>query len=213
MHLRIAIELYLKRLVVGGLDRVYEIGRNFRNEGVDATHGPEFTMLEVYEAYGDYNTMATLTREIVLDAARALGSTSCPTDVVARSISRRVAAPADPHGGVGGGRRADRRPDTGRMLRKLADRLTLPCNRRGRPRRSSWSSMSSSSRHAAAADVHHGLSRRGEAAGQAAPHDAGPGQAWDLIIGGVELAPAYSELRPDRAALATRRAVLEGRGR
>src|SRR4051812_41696427 len=78
MYLRIAIELYLKRLVVGGLDRVYEIGRNFRNEGVDSTHSPEFTMLEVYEAYGDYNTMATLTREVVLDAARALGSTVVP---------------------------------------------------------------------------------------------------------------------------------------
>jgi lysyl-tRNA synthetase class 2 len=79
MYLRIAIELYLKRLTVGGIDRVYEIGRNFRNEGVDSTHSPEFTMLEVYEAYGDYGTMAELTREIVLDAARAVtGSTVVP---------------------------------------------------------------------------------------------------------------------------------------
>ena len=58
MYLRIALELYLKRLVVGGIERVYEIGRIFRNEGVDSTHSPEFTMLEAYEAYGDYNTMA-----------------------------------------------------------------------------------------------------------------------------------------------------------
>ena len=57
LYLRIALELYLKRLVVGGIERVYEIGRNFRNEGVDATHNPEFTMLEAYEAYGDYNTI------------------------------------------------------------------------------------------------------------------------------------------------------------
>src|SRR6185503_8725911 len=79
MYLRIAIELYLKRLVVGGLDRVYEIGRNFRNEGVDSTHSPEFTMLEVYQAYGDYDSMAELTREIVLDAAQALlGTTVVP---------------------------------------------------------------------------------------------------------------------------------------
>jgi lysyl-tRNA synthetase class 2 len=78
MYLRIAIELYLKRLVVGGIERVYEIGRIFRNEGVDTTHSPEFTMLEAYEAYGDYDTMATLTRAIVLDAAAAIGSAVVP---------------------------------------------------------------------------------------------------------------------------------------
>ncbi len=71
LYLRIAIELYLKRLVVGGMERVYEIGRNFRNEGVDATHNPEFTMLEAYQAYGDYNTIGELTRSLVLAAARA----------------------------------------------------------------------------------------------------------------------------------------------
>ena len=71
LYLRIAIELYLKRLVVGGIERVYEIGRNFRNEGVDATHNPEFTMLEAYQAYGDYNTIGELTRSLVLAAARA----------------------------------------------------------------------------------------------------------------------------------------------
>ena len=71
LYLRIALELYLKRLVVGGIERVYEIGRIFRNEGVDSTHSPEFTMLEAYEAYGDYDTMAALTRDIVLDAAAA----------------------------------------------------------------------------------------------------------------------------------------------
>jgi lysyl-tRNA synthetase class 2 len=76
LYLRIALELYLKRLVVGGIEKVYEIGRIFRNEGADATHNPEFTMLEVYEAYGDYNTIATLTRELIQAAAvAALGST------------------------------------------------------------------------------------------------------------------------------------------
>src|SRR6185436_18148545 len=77
-YLRIALELYLKRLIVGGIDRVYEIGRIFRNEGVDSTHSPEFTMLEAYEAYGDYDSMAELTRDIVLDAARAVGTTQVP---------------------------------------------------------------------------------------------------------------------------------------
>ena len=71
LYLRIALELYLKRLVVGGIERVYEIGRIFRNEGADATHNPEFTMLEVYQAYGDYNTMATLTRELIQAGAEA----------------------------------------------------------------------------------------------------------------------------------------------
>jgi len=72
LYLRIAPELYLKRAVVGGIDRVFEINRNFRNEGVDSTHSPEFAMLEAYQAYGDYDTMATLTRELVEGAARAL---------------------------------------------------------------------------------------------------------------------------------------------
>ncbi len=65
LYLRIAPELYLKRLVVGGLDRVYEINRNFRNEGVDATHTPEFTMLEFYQAYGDYRDLMDLTEALL----------------------------------------------------------------------------------------------------------------------------------------------------
>jgi lysyl-tRNA synthetase class 2 len=71
LYLRIALELHLKRLLVGGIERVYEIGRIFRNEGVDATHNPEFTMLELYEAYGDYNTMQAITTELLQAAAQA----------------------------------------------------------------------------------------------------------------------------------------------
>jgi len=69
LFLRIAPELFLKRAVVGGIDRVYEINRNFRNEGADRTHSPEFAMLEAYEAYGDYNTMAALTQALIQNAA------------------------------------------------------------------------------------------------------------------------------------------------
>jgi lysyl-tRNA synthetase class 2 len=69
LFLRIAPELFLKRAVVGGLERVFEVNRNFRNEGADRTHSPEFAMLEAYEAYGDYNTMADLTQEIIQNAA------------------------------------------------------------------------------------------------------------------------------------------------
>ena len=65
LYLRIATELYLKRLIVGGFERVYEIGKDFRNEGMDRNHNPEFTMLEVYQAYGDYYTMMELTEEMI----------------------------------------------------------------------------------------------------------------------------------------------------
>ncbi len=74
LYLRIALELHLKRLLVGGIERVYEIGRVFRNEGVDATHNPEFTMLEVYQAYGNYESMMDLTEQIVVDACKSLGT-------------------------------------------------------------------------------------------------------------------------------------------
>jgi lysyl-tRNA synthetase class 2 len=77
LYLRIAPELYLKRAVVGGIERVFEINRNFRNEGADSTHSPEFAMLEAYQAYGDYIQMADLTQELVQKAAVAVsGSTT-----------------------------------------------------------------------------------------------------------------------------------------
>ena len=197
MYLRIAIELYLKRLVVGGLDRVYEIGRNFRNEGVDSTHSPEFTMLEVYEAYGDYDTMAALTREIVLDAARALlGGTVVPDGrggeldlavgwerlPILEAVSQAVGDPVD----------VDTPVET---LRKLADRHDVALQ-------PSWN----------AAEVvvelfeqlvEHTLVQPTfvtdypvEVKPLAKQHRSKPGlvEAWDLIVNGVELAPAYSEL-------------------
>lgn len=70
LFLRIAPELYLKRCVVGGLEKVFEINRNFRNEGADSSHSPEFAMIETYEAYGDWNSMAELTRTLIQDAAK-----------------------------------------------------------------------------------------------------------------------------------------------
>ncbi|PRX50508.1 lysyl-tRNA synthetase class II [Prauserella shujinwangii] len=71
LYLRIAPELYLKRCVVGGIEKVFEINRNFRNEGSDSSHSPEFAMLEYYQAYATYDTMAVLTREVVQEAAEA----------------------------------------------------------------------------------------------------------------------------------------------
>src|SRR5207253_3775652 len=74
-YLRIALELYLKRLLVGGLDRVFEIGRNFRNEGLSRKHNPEFTMLEAYQAYGDYETMMELVQSMICQVAeKVLGT-------------------------------------------------------------------------------------------------------------------------------------------
>ena len=72
LFLRIAPELYLKRCVVGGLEKVFEINRNFRNEGADSSHSPEFAMIETYEAYGDWDTMAELTKSLIQDAAKAV---------------------------------------------------------------------------------------------------------------------------------------------
>ncbi|WP_281641186.1 lysine--tRNA ligase [Aurantimicrobium minutum] len=79
LFLRIAPELYLKRALVGGIERVYEINRNFRNEGADSTHSPEFAMLEAYEAYGDYNSIADLTQKLIQDAALAVAGSHVVT--------------------------------------------------------------------------------------------------------------------------------------
>ena len=87
MFLRIAPELYLKRLLVGGFDKVFELNRNFRNEGLDRTHNPEFTMLEIYEAYSDVNGMRELIQSMILDVAESVygtlkvGSEALPIDL------------------------------------------------------------------------------------------------------------------------------------
>ncbi|GAA4266169.1 lysine--tRNA ligase [Frondihabitans peucedani] len=79
LYLRIAPELYLKRAAVGGIERVYEINRNFRNEGADSTHSPEFSMIEAYQAYGDYNQIADLTQELIQNAAIAVAGSTLVT--------------------------------------------------------------------------------------------------------------------------------------
>jgi lysyl-tRNA synthetase class 2 len=85
LRLRIALELHLKRLIVGGLDKVFEIGRVFRNEGIDTRHNPEFTMLELYEAFADYHDMMSLTEELVACAAQATLGTMV-VDVGGRAV-------------------------------------------------------------------------------------------------------------------------------
>ncbi len=194
--LRIALELHLKRALVGGIDRVYEIGKTFRNEGVDNTHNPEFMMLEVYEAYGSYDTMADLVRDLVLDAARAVGKTVVPgrdgteidleqpwrratvhelvSEAVGRSVS--VETPLSELQALAGQHDVALRDHWGEgevvleLFEKLVEHTliapTFVCDypEAVRP-----------------------LAKK---------HRSTPGlvEAWDLIINGVELAPAYSEL-------------------
>jgi lysyl-tRNA synthetase class 2 len=196
MYLRIALELYLKRVVVGGIERVYEIGRIFRNEGVDTTHSPEFTMLEAYEAYGDYDTMAALTRAIVLDAATAVGAMSVSDgrgghidlgapwrsvtlhEAVAQAVGDEITVDTDVERlrSVAAAFHVALQPgwDHGHIVLELFEKLvehTLiePTFVRDYP-----------------------VSVRP----LARPHRDDPRlvEAWDLVINGVELAPAYSEL-------------------
>ena len=90
-YLRIALELYLKRLLVGGFNRVFEIGRNFRNEGLDRRHNPEFTMMELYEAYGDYETMMELLKDMVTHLAqKVLGSLVIETRDDTGKVTKRI---------------------------------------------------------------------------------------------------------------------------
>ncbi len=86
LYLRIAPELYLKRLVVGGLDRVYEINRNFRNEGISTQHNPEFTMLEFYQAYANYHDLMNLTEELIQFVAMEVNGTTVTRSTMLRLI-------------------------------------------------------------------------------------------------------------------------------
>src|SRR6267154_2258502 len=89
--LRIALELYLKRLLVGGIDKVFEIGRNFRNEGLSRKHNPEFTMLEAYQEYGDYESMMELVQSMVCHVAnKVLGTLIIEHKDAAGQLTRTV---------------------------------------------------------------------------------------------------------------------------
>ncbi|TCK19970.1 lysyl-tRNA synthetase class II [Pseudonocardia endophytica] len=128
LYLRIAPELFLKRCVVGGVERVFEMNRVFRNEGIDSTHSPEFAMLEAYQAYATYDDMAELTRELIQETARALfGSTvvrhADGTEHDLGGSWRSVTL----HGAVSDAVGSDVTPDTGiEDLQKIADRFEVP---------------------------------------------------------------------------------------
>lgn len=191
--LRIALELYLKRAVVGGIDKVFEIGKNFRNEGIDATHFPEFTMLEFYEAYGDYDTVAEMTREMILACARSIGRTVvCDGQVDLEQPWRSATLFELVSEAVG------ETVDTGTTREHaaaLADRFEVPIQ-------PEWSA-GEIALELFEKLVEHTLVQPTfvrdypvDARPLARDHRDDPqlAEAWDLVIAGVELATGYSEL-------------------
>jgi lysyl-tRNA synthetase class 2 len=196
LFLRIAPELFLKRAVVGGLERVFEINRNFRNEGADSTHSPEFAMLEAYQAYGDYNQMAELTQELVQNAALAVAGSHTVTwadgteyDLggewdwlsMYESLSEASGIPIT--------------PDTSKdELQDIADRLGLEVQHptAGKLVEELWEHFVKSKleRPTFVADF------PVETSPLVRDHRSKPGvvEKWDLYIRGFELATGYSEL-------------------
>jgi lysyl-tRNA synthetase class 2 len=196
VYLRIALELYLKRMVVGGIERVFEIGRNFRNEGIDRTHSPEFTMLEAYEAYGDYDTMAELTTCLIRNAAAALGGPVIPDGLGGEIDLTGEWRTVTLHGVVSAAVGEEVTPGTDAVdLRRLADAFDVPLE-------PGWSA-GQIVLELYEKLVEHTLLQPTfvrdypvEVRPLARPHRHDPrlSEAWDLIIGGLEIAPAYSEL-------------------
>jgi lysyl-tRNA synthetase class 2 len=196
MSLRIATELYLKRAVVGGIDRVYEIGPAFRNEGVDSTHSPEYTMLEAYEAYGDYDTMAELTRALIMNAAAAVG-VDAPvaadgTEIDLTGEWRTVTVHQLVSDAVGTEVTVDTDAAQLRQLAAEHDVALQPDWSAGQIVLELYEKL-----------VEHTLMQPTfvrdyptDVRPLARPHRDDPrlGEAWDLIIGGTEIAPAYSEM-------------------
>jgi lysyl-tRNA synthetase class 2 len=194
--MRIELELYLKRAVVGGIEKVYEIGRVFRNEGIDSTHFPEFTMLEAYQAYGDYDTMAELTRELVLDAAHAVGRTVVPDGRGGEIDLEAQWRQATIHGLVSEAVGEDVDPGTSiERLIELAAKHDVALQ-------ASWDAgevvlelFEQLVEHTLLQPTFvrdYPVSVRPLARNHR--DDPRLVEAWDLVIAGVELAPAYSEL-------------------
>lgn len=200
MTLRIALELYLKRSVVGGIDRVYELGKIFRNEGVDSTHSPEFTMLEYYEAYGDQFTAADRMRDIIVNAAEASGAGLQVTDYRGQEIDLsgewRWLPIADAVGeAVGQEISADETDDNAAALRALAEARDVnvkPTWGAGEIILELFEQLVEETLVQPTFVCDYPESVRP----LARQHRDKPGfvEAWDLIIGGVELGVSYSEL-------------------
>ena len=195
MTLRIALELFLKRAVVGGIERVYEIGRIFRNEGIDSTHSAEFTMLEVYQAWGDQRSIADLTQQLILDVADLLGSRQLDTPMGAIDLGG-IWPWLGVYPGLSAHLGEEITPDTGaEHLRKIAERHGVGAEE-------GWTAEKL---------ILHLFGELVEptliqptfvcdypplAQPLARPHRSDPHliEAWDLLIGGLERATGFSEL-------------------
>lgn len=199
LYLRIAPELFLKRLLVGGVDKVFEINRNFRNEGVDATHNPEFTMLEAYEAYGDYNTMAKLTKNLVQQAALdAFGTTEVTLldgtkyDLggewaeisMYESLSEKLGEEITSSTSV------EKLKEFARSLNEEVD----PVTNHGKLVEQLWEHFYADPRTLWAPTFVRDFPVETSPLTKSKPSDPGVTEKWDLYVRGTELATAYSEL-------------------
>ncbi|WP_092862774.1 lysine--tRNA ligase [Quadrisphaera sp. DSM 44207] len=197
LYLRIATELHLKRAVVGGVEKAFEIGRIFRNEGVDSTHSPEFSTVEFYEAYADYDTMADLTRELVQTAARdALGST---TVVLADGSEYDLGGRWEQLGlydSLSGALGEEVTPDTPLpVLRAHAQRLAVdlpPSAGHGKHVEELWEHLVSPGLHAPA--FVRGFPVETSPLTKSDPSSPRVVEKWDLYVRGLELGTGYSEL-------------------
>ena len=197
LYLRIAPELFLKRCLVGGIERVFEINRDFRNEGVDATHAPEFTMVEAYQAYGTYDTIAALVKELVQTTARdVFGSTTVTlldgttydfggtwdSMTMYGSLSEALGEEITPQTSVG-------------HLRAIADKLGLeeePAENHGKLVEHLWEHFWQSKLYKPTFVRDFPV----ETSPLVKAHRTKPGmvEKWDLYVRGFELATGYSEL-------------------
>ncbi|WP_255557415.1 lysine--tRNA ligase [Paeniglutamicibacter sp. Y32M11] len=196
MTLRIALELYLKRAVVGGIDRVFEVGRIFRNEGVDSTHSPEFTMLECYEAYADQFVMADRIKEVILNAADAVGAGRQIETAKGTINLDGDWAWLGVYPGLSAGVGQEITPDTdAETLRSIAAKHGVKVDPK-------WESeklvieLFGEIVEPTLIDPTFVYDYPPAAQPLARPHRSKPGviEAWDLIIGGMERGTAFSEL-------------------
>ena len=195
-YLRTNLELALKRLIVGGVHRVFELDRVFRNEGIDATHSPEFSELEAYQAFADYRTMAELDRDLVLNAAEAVGSTVVP-DGHGGEVDLDVEWRWLPiHQAVSEILGEELTPDTDQaVLRGLAERNQLDPKPDASAAELLLLLFEKLVEHTIVAPTFI-CDYPVEVRPLARKHRDDPrlAEAFDLIIAGVELSPAYSEL-------------------
>ena len=198
LYMRIAPELFLKRAAVGGIEKVFEINRNFRNEGADSSHSPEFSMLEAYEAYGDYDTMAELTQSLVQGAADDIFGTQVVTlaDGSEYDLSGQWRT-ISMYGSLSEALGEEITPDTSvAHLQQLCDRFEVSVD----PKRVNHGKLVEELWEHHLGDTLHAPTFVRDFPVETSPltrdhrTKAGVVEKWDLYVRGFELATAYSEL-------------------